>query len=156
MPGAPPDHLMESVTLHPEFLHVQQDYLIPVQNATFTIKDVPESFIRAVTADLVVKALQSPATSLIADKVTVPMTWWDAVKKRFFPAILLDWFPPEMRTITTTIEVRNICPHLISEGRSVHVKFLTPQKPSAPPRPGDQWPRLGPPGSCLTDEDIHE
>ncbi len=51
--------------------------------------------------------------------VSVPQSWWDAFKERWFPSFLLKYFPINHRDIQTY----NLCPHIDCE-RKKHIKFI--------------------------------
>lgn len=57
---------------------------------------------------------------------TIPQTWRDAIKDRFFRYSRYRWLRPRYRDIETEIHFVHACPHLDFDGRRAHVEFLTP------------------------------
>lgn len=60
-------------------------------------------------------------------KETFPATMWDEFKLRWFPGWLLEFFPANYRSITTSVVHRHyhICPHIDLPKEDIHhMKFL--------------------------------
>jgi hypothetical protein len=51
--------------------------------------------------------------------VTFPVTWWDAVKDRWFPRWSLRWFPVEYRRVT--VDKHTLFPSIEVPGHEAHI-----------------------------------
>lgn len=72
------------------------------------------------------KLLQSLRWRETKESVSVPATWWGALRARFWPAWALARWPVRCRMIPTEIHEYHVCPHIPLPGESgvVHLAFL--------------------------------
>ena len=57
---------------------------------------------------------------------TEPRTWWDGWKDAHGPQWLKRRWPVRLRTLSTTITINHMCPHLPSAGTETHLRYILP------------------------------
>jgi len=80
------------------------------------------------SADIMVLNLMAYVTGKIVEKIHIdveyPADWWEAFKDRWFPEFMPKRWPVKVTRIKVNEDRYMICPHLTTEPRMTHYKWL--------------------------------